>query len=371
MSVFEPTSKVGQMPNQNDEFYWVENEDAAIQLDKPNQVIKVVWFYVLLSLIACLLCGRLFQLQVTQGKSHQILAQGNRIRAREILPPRGIITDRFGITLAKNIASFSLAIVPADLPTDRSERQQIYIQAADLIQSNVEKIQKQVEANGLRSINPIILQENIDQQVALQYMVKIGNRPGLLVLEQPIREYLLAPGLAHLLGYTGKVSEGELKQSARYSYSSRVGKTGIERAYESQLYGLPGIERVEVNSKGYFQRVVGDQKPISGSTIKLTLDIELQKYLGNALMTKLSEVQSNAGVGIAMDPRDGSILAMVSLPDYNNNDFARGIGTDRLAELTSNPTSPLTNRAIGGVYPPGSVIKPVVASAGLTEKGNL
>ena len=367
MSLFEPSIILGRMPTRDDEFHWVDDDDQAVSVGEPRQAIRLGWLFSLVAIVVLLLASRLLVLQVSEGRSHQLLAQGNRVRTRELLPPRGIITDRFGAMLATNMASFALVITPADLPRDLVERQAVYALAATLLNEDTQVIQKEVEAEGLRSIAPILLQNHLEQQLAMQYMIRIGNQPGLSVIDVPQRTYTQAPGLAHLLGYTGKVSTSELTQSSHYSYSSLVGKTGIERIYEQQLYGKPGSEQVEVNSRGYFQRALGQLPAQSGDTIKLTLDLGLQQHLGEVMAAKLAEVQASAGVGIVMDPRDGSILAMVSLPDYNNNDFTGGITPEKLETLSADPLSPLTNRAISGIYPSGSVLKPVVASAGLAE----
>lgn len=367
MSLFEPTTFLGRMPYREDEFHWVDADDETVSASRSAESIRFSWLFSLVGLMALLLFARLSYLQVTQGRSHQLLAQGNRMRTREILPSRGVITDRFGTVLAKNVAAFQLQIVPADLTKNRDERATTYQLAATLAKGKADEIQQTVEHEGLRSLHPVVLQDHLDQETAISYKLQIGNTPGITVAEEPKREYLRMPGLAHLLGYTGKVAEADLAESSVYSYASVVGKTGIEQSYEQQLYGKPGSEQIEVNSKGYFQRVLSQQPPLPGDTIQLTLDAALQQHFGDALSAKMSEVQATAGIGIAMDPRDGSILSMVSLPDYDGNLFAAGISQDQLSALSNDPNSPLINRAIGGVYPSGSVIKPVVASGGLAE----
>jgi penicillin-binding protein 2 len=367
MSIFEPTAKLGHMPDTQDEFHWVDADEEPVSIGRTPDSVRSSWLFILVGLMALSLFVRLSFLQVAQGRSHQLLAQGNRMRTREILPPRGVITDRFDVVLAKNIASFQLQIVPADLPSSKTEREATYQLAASLINGQIDVIRQSVEHEGLRSPHPVILQDHVNQETAIRYLVEIGNTPGVTVADLPQREYVHLPGIAHLLGYTGKVGESDFNNSGIYSYASMVGKTGIEQMYESQLYGKPGNEKIEVNSKGYFQRVLAEQPPLSGDTVQLTLDAALQQKLGDALAAKLAEVQATAGAAIALDPRDGSILAMVSLPDYDNNEFAAGISKDRLAALSSDPLAPLTNRAIAGTYPSGSVIKPVIASGGLAE----
>ncbi|MEK7184020.1 MAG: hypothetical protein AAB701_00675, partial [Patescibacteria group bacterium] len=345
MSIFEPTESLGTMPVQQDEFQWSDDVELGTDTQSaPRHTIR--WLYVIIAVVLVLLCGRLGVLQITEGQSHQLLAQGNRVRSREVLPSRGLITDRFGVELATNVASFQVVIVPADLPATKSERVPIYTLVAELLNESEESIRTRVEADGLRSIHPVVLLEHLDQETALRYLLRIGNAPGVSVAEQVRRNYVHAPGLAHVLGYNGKVSQSELESSDEYSHRSIVGKAGVERAYEARLYGSSCVERLEVNSRGYFQRVIGNQPAQSGQTVALSLDLGLQQRMGELLAAKMTETESVAGVGVAMDPRDGSILAMVSLPDYDNNLFAAGISADELAKLSNDQNAPLTNRAI-------------------------
>lgn len=366
MSLFEPTESLGTMPLREDEFSWADETTAEVEVQSVAPR-RGVWLYGVLGIVVASLIARLAFLQITEGKSHQLLAQGNRVRTRELLPARGLITDRFGTVLASNVASFQLVIVPADLPSSASERAAIYALAADFLNQPVDTIRTTVEAEGLRSIHPVVLLEHLDQETALRFLLRIGNSPGILVAEQSERNYVAVPGIGHIMGYTGKVGQAELDASETYSYASIVGKSGIEKAYEQRLYGTPGVERVEVNSKGYFQRVIGNQPAVSGEPLALTIDAGLQQRLGELLAAKMTETQSSAAVGVVMDPRDGAVLAMVSLPDYDNNLFAGGISKDQLARLVDDPAAPLTNRAIAGVYPAGSVVKPMLAAAGLAE----
>ncbi len=366
MSVFEPTGSLGTMPERDEEFSWTAPDDETIPIER-DAPLPLARLFAVVGLVSLLLVGRLAFLQVAEGKDHQLLAQGNRIRVNEILPSRGLITDRFGTVLATNVASFALTLVPADLSTDRAQRDTVYELAARLADADPAALKERSEAGGVRSLQPIILKDHLAQPDAIADKVAVGDTPGLSVVEQPQRSYERLPGLAHILGYTGKVNEEQLAATPYYSYRSVVGKTGIEQTYDSRLYGRPGIEQVEVNSKGYFQRVVGEQPPVPGETVALTLDAGLQRVLGETLAAKAAEVQAAAASAVALDPRDGSVLAMVSLPDYDGNLFAGGISADDLAALTTDPNHPLNNRAIAGLYPSGSVVKPVVAAAGLAE----
>ncbi len=366
MSPFSPGSVLGQLGDDPADFHWTVFEEAP-RLERDRDRLQLRWLRALILLAVALLGSRLLFLQVTQGGSNRLLAEGNRIRNQRIAPSRGVITDRAGTILARTVAAFGLELVPASLPKAKADREVIYALAASLSDTSIEAIQLLVGQQGLRSPSPILLVDHLSHEQALLAKIRIGSRPGLAVVDRPERQYTEAPGLGHVLGYTGAIAPDELERSADYSLGSETGKTGVEQTYEGLLQGKPGIEQVEVDSRGYQQRVVGQQAPISGDTVVLGIDLALQRRLGEALQKQLDEVGSTSGVAIIMDPRDGLIRALVSLPDYRNNEFATGISPDRYQELLSDPRSLFSNRAVAGQYPSGSVIKPVVAAGGLAD----
>ncbi|MBI2589697.1 penicillin-binding protein 2 [Candidatus Berkelbacteria bacterium] len=365
-SIFEPGNQLGKLPEPAHEFDWSEGLEGS-GLEKERERPNLTGSFLGVALLMIILIGRLLTLQVTQGASHQLLAEGNRIRSREIQPPRGVILDRTGKVLAKNVAAFALELTPADLPHAQIDRDQVYTQAAQVTDFSAEELRERVEKEGLRSLTPIILREGVEHTDAILLKVMLKDTPGLRVVDRARREYARAPGLSHILGYTGKITESELNTHPDSSMNSLTGQAGIEREYEALLKGKRGAEQVEVDSRGYFQRIVGAQEPVSGDTLVLTLDLPLQQKLGEILEKKISEVQSDSGAALALDPRDGSIRALVSLPDYDNNEFSLGLTAERYQELTENPLKIFSNRAIGGVYPSGSVIKPVIAAGGLAD----
>ena len=368
MSVFEPDGRIARFERDANDFSLaLEGEDlSTAQAPRPT----LAWMFAVCAFVVLSLCTRLFFLQVASGADHELLAAGNRIRTRHVLPPRGLIFDRNGELLAKNVAAFALQIVPANLPEDPTERELVYTKVARLTNQPAEQIAHKVEAGGLRSLTPVTLADHLDHDEALTDKLVIGQMPGIEVVEKAQREYENISGLAHILGYTGNVSPGDLATNDQYLLTSIVGRTGVEATYEDRLQGIPGVEQVEVDSRGYFQRVIDTQQPIPGDDITLTLDAGLERKLSASLEAARTDPSSDtkhAAAGVAIDPRNGEILAMVSLPDYDNNDFAHGISPDRLSELTNDPTAPLTNRAVSGVYPSGSVIKPFVAAGGLAD----
>lgn len=364
MSIFEPDNNLGEIAK-NDSEWRITPEEERQEKNDSKPELKI--FALFLVLIAFIFTNRLAFLQITQGADNSLQAEGNRIRSQVIQPPRGIITDRFGNVLAKNIAKFAVEIMPIDLPKNKDERIRIYSSLAQKFALKTEDLVTEIEKGGLRSINPVIIAENINHDEAINLKLEFKDSAGIRVIERPIREYTESPGLGHLLGYTGKVGPSSLKPGSRYNLQSIVGKSGIEESYEQELHGFSGIEQVEVDSKGYYQRTLSKRDPTTGKNVFLAINLELQKKLGAELKKMLKEKKSPSGVGIVMDPQNGQIKAMVSLPDYDNNEFATGINPERYQKLLKDDRKLFTNRAIAGVYPSGSVIKPVMAVAGLAE----
>lgn len=367
MSLFEPGRPYGTIGTGTPDFSWDSTEESALPETTSTARSSLAWYFSIVTLVLMVLALRLITLQVTEASSRQLLAEGNRIRNRVIQPPRGLITDRHGQVLAKNVAEFAVELLPADLPKDGAERQLSYERASTALGLDLAPLVAQVDQQGLFSLDPILLAEHLSHEAALLLKVKLRDTPGIRVVERPRREYVPVPSLAHLLGYTGQVSQADLDQSDRYTHTSRVGKTGVEVQYELLLQGQQGVEQIEVDSRGYLQRVVGTSPPMSGDTLVLAIDRALQEKLEEALRRTMEQVGSTAGAAVIEDPRDGSLRALVSLPTYDPNEFAAGISQERYQELLNDPGKLFTNRAIAGSYPSGSVIKPVIAAAGLAD----
>ncbi|MBI4023119.1 penicillin-binding protein 2 [Candidatus Berkelbacteria bacterium] len=365
MSIFEPGGTFGFLRRSGAEFNWVLDEPAA---EEPASWHRVgLGHLILMVLVTASLVVRLLFLQVSQATDNQLLAAGNRIRNRLIEPPRGLIVDRNGVVIAKNAAEFAVELTPADLPREQPLRQAVYDAVATLLTYDRARLIAEVEAEGLFSLHPLILAEHLSHEQSIVLKVLLQDLPGVRVINRARREYERAPGLAHLLGYTGQSSDPALLTKPGYSAVSRVGRAGVEATYEAVVRGSSGVEQVEVDSRGHLERIIGQQPPVAGETLALTVDLEFQRVLGERLARAIEEAKARAGVAVALDPRDGGIVAMVSLPDYDNNEFSLGLSEERYAALLADERDIFTNRAIAGVYPSGSVIKPVVAAAGLAD----
>jgi len=325
------------------------------------------------------LVARLWTLQGTSSSRVAVeAADRQRLRVLSVSADRGVIYDQAGRILVRNVPAFNAAIVRTDLPDDDVPRRQVLERVATLLDMPMDSDDDDVESvNGLLSkaevlplLEPVVLKRGIGEETAFLIEQQQLTLPGVVVQVEGRREYLFGSLLGHLLGYVGPVPAEAVEEYRRRGYSPNdtVGQTGLEHSYESVLRGNKGEERIEVNAEGRKVRLVSRPKdPEPGLNLVLTLDTELQKVAAEALEKGMARKESPAGVVVALDPRDGAIRAMVSLPGYDNNLFSGGIKHEDLVRLSEDPRFPLVDRSVSGVYPPGSTFKMVTASAALQE----
>ncbi len=321
----------------------------------------------LVILLFGILIVQLVRLQVIKGDEYAQRAEINALREVQIPAARGLILDREGRPLVRNAARFSAAIVPADLP-ERGEMG-VYHQLERVVGVTVAEIERKVmagmEAEG--PLQPVVIKADIDKDTALTLRELEPVTPGLKLLIQPTREYLTASFLAHVLGYVGPISAVEYEElkDRGYLLQDYTGKTGVEFTYESVLRGRPGKKLIEVDALGQELKIISERRPLDGSNLVLTIDLDLQKMVKGTL-EEYTEDGDNAAA-VVMDVRNGEVLAMVSLPDFDNNIFSGPLSEDDLAALVDSPGKPLVNHAIAERYPPGSTFKTIVGSAALQE----
>jgi penicillin-binding protein 2 len=329
------------------------------------------------------LSSQLWRLQVVQGASYRQQADSNRLRVVPITAPRGIVYDRQRTLLARNIPSFTVSIIPADLPSARTGRaatdttapqlsdEQIYVRLASLLQMDSGQIRQMVEAGRSAPFQPVVIRSNVERDTAFVIEEDHPNLPGVVVETEAVRQYLEGPLLAHVLGYVGRISAEEYDAHKDvYDLNDKVGKTGIELTFEEELRGIKGKKQIEVDAAGREVRVLPGAviTPTAGHNLILTLDLGLQRKAQEALLEGLAKDHAKAGVVVALNPQTGEVLALVSVPAYDNNLFSGDIKPDDLDRLIKDPLRPLLNRATMVAYPPGSTFKMVTASAGLQEK---
>lgn len=338
--------------------------DILAESEEPRSLRSFSAVAIILGIILAL---RIINLQVVEGTKSRVLAEGNRVRSREIRAPRGEIRDINGTILASNVASFTLEIYPAELPRKRSDWETILQTVGTVTGIDVGKVADQLKNQGLVSLEPIILAEQIDREQALVWQAKLVDVPGVSISKEPRRQYATLPGLGNILGYVGRLSPEDHTRWPSLSLAADVGKTGLELTHELELQGRPGEKRIEVDAKGRVERTLAELAPSQGATLILTLDARLQQSLVTHLEEARARVDGAGAAGVVIDTHSGGILALASLPSYDSNVFvADNRAADRLA-LINDDRRPLLNRVVSGNYPSGSTIKPIIATAALSE----
>ena len=336
--------------------------DEAMLLGRRFALFRAV---MVLAFIA--LAAQLWRMQVAEGKHYQDKAEYNRIRMVSLPPVRGVIYERKGDLLVRNVPSFSISIVPADLP--RETEQLVAQRLSKATGVDAQEVVSKVRAGRTpqQYFLPVPIISGVSRETALSVEELHLELPGVVVSIEPVRRYLGGPGLSHILGYTGRISEGEyssLKDSG-YSLQDKLGKTGVELTFEDRLRGSPGMEQVEVDVYGRKMSTLHVQPPQPGLNLRLTIDMDFQREVERLLRESMGESQYAAAV--AMDPWTGEVLAMASEPTYDNNIFSAPLTQGSLDALLKDPRRPLLNYAIGVGRPPGSIFKLITASAALQE----
>ncbi len=341
--------------------------DEKIQLEDPIRSPMYFVFVIVLFALALALLSRLAYLQIITGRQNSLLASGNRVRTTAIAAPRGAIYDRNGVILARNNARFDLDVIPAQLPSDKTKRSQGYTLLAELTGKSASEIQTTIEAKGLRYSLPVVVAENISRDQALNIEERHSDLVGYTVDTNPAREYLDGGSLAPFLGYIGRISAEEYQENPDYRPVDSIGKTGLEKSYEADLRGKYGKEQTEVDATGLPIRSLARIEPEAGDSLILSVDKGLEDQMQSVLKTTVEGAGSKAGAAIAIDPRNGQVLAAVNYPTYDGNLFAKGISQTQYDALLNDPSKPLFNRVASGGYPIGSVIKPFISIAALQE----
>lgn len=323
---------------------------------------------------------RLVYLQLWRGEHFRVLAVNNSERIIPIPAERGLFFDRNGTQLVENVPSFSLFLLPQDLPREPGERARVIARAAELSGKSESEIKQLINDYKAYSQDSITIKEDIDYDAALELQVESSDVPSIFIARGSKRLYgvpsasstpsTFPNSLSHVLGYIGKLDPNELKElySQGYIPTDSIGKTGIEKEYEKYVRGMPGRRRVQVNVRGKEQTVLAETAPVAGSQLQLAIDLEYQKKLQGIMEAYMTRSGKTRAAGIITNPNTGEILALVNLPSFINNDFSGGITSTTYKNYLDNINRPLFNRAISGQYPSGSTIKPVVAAAALEER---
>ena len=297
-----------------------------------------------------------FRLQVLEHAEYATRSEANRIKPLPVVPGRGLILDRKGRVLADNVPAYRLDVVPdeaGDLDVLIGKLSKIVA----LTPEDIERFKKDRKAK--RGFRPVTLKLRVGEEEAARFAVDRWRYPGVELVPYLNRRYPHGDVLAHVIGYVGRIDEADLAKMGEVdSALTHTGKAGLERYYEEALRGKVGYEKIETNVEGRALRRLGQVPAIPGADLKLSIDLDLQRAMVMAFA-------DHDGSAVALDPRTGEILAMVSLPSYDPNLFVNGISHVDYRALMDNPSRPLFNRNVLGGGPPGSTVKPLIALAGL------
>ena len=344
------------------------------KLENPIKSRNFIFFYLIIVLGILCLFLRVGYLQVIKGDYYENLAKGNRLRIYNEIAPRGIIYDRFNTPLVYNAPRFDLIVDLADFFSNSEDIQdEIINKISNILNSENETELKDKIDSLYNKTRQAVLVKSIDHSNALVFETMVSDWPGIRIQKSAQRQYVLGPYFSHIIGYTGEISESDLEKYPDYFLNDEIGKIGLEKQYENYLRGEPGQEQIEVDSSGRTQRVLANKSSQPGDGLVLFIDKDLQEKLYQSLesmLIKLSGTKNSTkkAAAIAINPNNGGILALVSLPSFNNNLFAQGISQQELSLLEKDSNEPFMNRVINGQYPSGSIIKPLMAAAALEEK---
>jgi len=308
-------------------------------------------------LLLCLIVARLVDLQILSYDHFKTQSRENRVKLVPLPPTRGLIYDRNGVLLAQNLPAFSLEVTP-ELVDDLDATIAQLAQLTDISDDDRQRFERLRRER--RRFDSIPIRVRLSEREAARFAVNRYRFPGVDIEAKLVRDYPLGANTAHVVGYVGRINREELEQidPSNYAGTTHIGKLGVEKTYEDLLHGRVGYQQVEVNAKGRVLRVLESQPPVPGKDLHLNLDAGLQEAAFEAM-------HDYNGSAVAIDPRTGAVLALVSKPGFDPNLFVEGIAPSAYRALTQSPDKPMFNRALRGQYPPGSTIKPFIGLAGL------
>ena len=324
-----------------------------------DRLFKAQLAKVLLALPFLVIMAIFFRYQVLHTSEYSLHSEENRLRRIEMPPPRGLIKDRNGMVLAENIPSYSIELYPQPVDSMRLALKRLSV----LLDLDEDEQDQLIQKFRHRRQSPLRAATDINEKILAVVEEHRSEFPGIFIRSDMKRSYVYGEILAHVLGYVGEITEGEMKKErySNYTMGTLIGRSGIEAQYESLLHGERGIKFTEVDARGRELGPFRDRPPVlprQGKDIQLTIDIRLQQA-----MNKLME-EVDIGSMVAMDPNSGEVLAMVSKPSFDPNLLSSGISGDEWQKLLFHPNKPFLNRTIQGTYPPGSTFKPFTAMVG-------
>ena len=334
-------------------------------MEKPVSINVFRTAIILIILAVSIVTFRLIELNIVKGAFYQNRSEANVTKEVKTPSPRGLIVDRYGTSLVENVPSFSVVINVADLYLNSEEQSNIISTISGILNLNQEEIEKDLEAINLERNSELLIAKNINLEDALH--IKSQKLPSIYVVDDYRRNYIYGPVFSHILGYTAEVTQRDLEKNNKLDLGDEIGKSGLELYYDDFLRGDKGrlIDFKDVRGEVIENHKI--EKGTPGDTLKLTIDAELQEFFHDRMTLALRNLDRTSGVGLAMNPQTGEVLAALSFPTYDNNAFTNEDRSSERLPLLTSPERPLFNRFVSGVYNPGSTIKPLMALAALVE----
>jgi penicillin-binding protein 2 len=342
----------------------IELRNVEVELDRFRGRLIAAAVFVLFGFL--LLGARVLWLQVWKHDELSTQAEANRIAVVPVVPNRGLILDRNGVVLATNYSAYTLEITPSRLPTSTDAVIDELAQVVDIQTRDRRRYKRLLDES--KSFESLPIRTKLTDEEVARFMAQRYRFPGVDVRARLFRHYPLGETGAHLIGYIGRINQAEKKQiedwdeerQANYKGTEYIGKLGLEQAYEDQLHGVTGFEEVETSAGGRAVRRLNSHGATPGNTLRLSVDIKLQAMVEEMFGDR-------RGALVAIDPRSGEVLALVSKPSFDPNLFVDGIDVENWRDLNESIDKPLLNRALRGTYPPGSTFKPFMAMAALNS----
>ncbi len=332
-----------------------ERDDEALDILKRRLVVVAVIVMIFTSLIV----ARLWYLQVNSGEEYKSLAFNNRVRIRQVAAPRGHIVDRNGKEIVTNRPSFNVVLIRED----SHDIDDVLKRLAGVLHVDISELWKRIrEAAGTPLYIPVVLKEDITWDTLAFLENHNQEFSGIRIEVVPVRVFHYGDLASHIIGYLGIINKKELAEAdpEKYTGEDLIGKMGLEKLRENDLRGKKGSNSTEVNARGFEQKMLKSDDPISGKEIRLTLDVDLQQ-----IAEGMMDQEEKSGAVVAMEVKTGRVLVAASAPKIHLDDFTGGISTENWNSLLENPKHPLINKVVQGTYPPGSTYKMVTALAGL------
>lgn len=354
-------------------------EEDIFQKDTPKETLslsidlkRIKWFLYIVIFIFLILIIRLINLQLVQGAELKKSAEENRVRIEVVKAPRGIIYDQEGNALVNNVPNFILTFTPADLPKDKNQLNQIINRLSSILNMSSQELSSLFQSKQNSPYEPVTIKEKIDYHQAILLNVESASMAGINLTTGYTRQYSDSYAFSHILGYIGKISKDELSKyntstDNPYLFNDLIGKAGLELFYEKELKGQNGKKQIEVDSQGKEEKVLAESSPQVGDNLILSINHGLQIELWQQLDNLTQQKDITGAAAVALNPKTGEVLALVSSPSFDINKMTAGLTPDEYQKLVQDPKKPLFDRAIAGEYPSGSTIKPVWASAALQE----